>query len=477
MQIISKADRFIKALTERPGVDEKWIKKWIFGNETDDPLRFAFDAKRVVHPGVKGMVVPRDKWLNLWEMFMNQPGRKTKRTAYIHIPFCQTRCLYCGFFQNFSNRELEDAYIDRLIKELHMIADTKFIQSHPIQAVYIGGGTPSSLSVKNIERLFMAINRSLPLANDCEFTFEARFHEFDNEKIQACLDGGANRFSLGVQSFNTKVRKCMGRIDDRDTILEKLQNLVSLDNAVVVIDLIYGLPYQTMEVWEDDVNTLINSGIDGGDLYQLIVYEDSKLKEAVQRGSLPPASKISEQALMFKRGVEIMQEKRWRRLSICHWANGTRERNLYNSYSKSGAEIIPFGSGAGGKIDGYVMFLDRDIKSYIERIDRGEKPLMFMMAPPDDYELYSDIIGQMDRGMLNLLWLKTAYGVDLEEMMEPVFNEWKRKGLIEINGDYLDLTLAGQFWYVNLTQAILDWLTMMKDKNYTPVVKAIAVQG
>jgi oxygen-independent coproporphyrinogen-3 oxidase len=213
-----------------------------------------------------------------------------------------------------------------------------------------------------------------------------------------------------------------------------------------------------MDVWQDDVMTLIHSGIDGGDLYQLNVYEDSKLKEAVEKGTLPHAAKTSEQAVMFKVGVEIMEKARYKRLSICHWARNNRVRNMYNQLSKSGIVTIPFGSGAGGKIEGYTFFVDRDIHSYINRIDAGEKPLMFMMSPAEDYELYSSIIGQMDLGQLNLSELKTRYDVDLEGLLKELFSVWGKRGLTEINGDFLDLTVAGQFWYVNLTQAMLDWL-------------------
>jgi len=475
MEILSKADRFIKSMTERDPSE----RKWIFGNETDDPLRYAFDAKRVIHPGVRGSALPKDKWDGTWKMLVGGSGYSSgKKAAYVHIPFCHTRCLYCGFFQNYTNRELEDAYIDRLIEDLKMNSGSPLINSHPFHAVYIGGGTPSDMSATNIKRLLLAINEFLPLANDCEFTFEARIHNFDNEKVHACIEGGINRFSLGVQSFNTRVRQIVGRREPREKILERLQYIHGIDHAAVVIDLMYGLPLQTMEIWEEDVMTLIRSGIDGGDLYQLNVYSDSKLNDAIARGNISPAAKTSEQAVMFKRGIELMEMQRMKRLSICHWANGTRERNFYNSLSRSVAVTLPFGAGAGGKILGYTMLVDRDIKSYIQRIDRGEKPLMFMMAPPGGYELYYDIIGQMEKGHINLLWVKARYGIDMEEAFSALFNEWVRKGIVQMNGDYLDLTVAGQFWYVNLTQAILDGLVILRDDSgYSLTVKSIAAQG
>lgn len=474
MKTMSKADRFVKAMTEMPSTD----KKWFFGNETDDPLRFAFDAKRTVHPSVKGSITPQNTISSTWHDLMEQPGRASKRAVYIHIPFCQTRCLYCGFFKNFTNKELEDAYISRLIKEIQRDSKSTFVRSHPVHAVYIGGGTPSALTAENIQRLLKAIQMRLPLANDYELTFESRFHEFDDRKIDACLNGGVNRFSLGAQSFDTKVRRCIGRIDDSEKILDRLKYLNGLDNAAIVIDLMYGMPHQTMAVWEKDVRTLIGSEIDGGDLYQLNVYEDSKLKEAVEKGALPPPSKTCEQALMFKRGVEIMQSARYKRLSICHWAKNTRERNLYNQLSKSGFITIPFGAGAGGKIEGYIFFVDKDIYSYMKRVDAGEKPLMFMMSPPENYELYTEIIGAMDLGNLNLWMLSAKYGIDLEDILSPLIETWSSKGLIEMSDGFLELTVAGQFWYVNLTQAMLDWLVMLGDNgDYSLTVKSIAAQG
>ncbi|MCX8069382.1 MAG: heme anaerobic degradation radical SAM methyltransferase ChuW/HutW [Thermodesulfovibrionales bacterium] len=474
MQAVSKADRFVKAITDIPSVD----KKWFFGNETDDPLQFAFDAKRTVHPSVKGKVMPKDTIFFTWQSLMDSQSKAMKRAVYIHIPFCQTHCLYCGFFQNFTNKELEDAYISRLIKEIGRDSELSFVKSHPIHAVYIGGGTPSALSIENIQRLLNAIHLYLPLANDYELTFEARFHKFDDEKVKACIEGGVNRFSLGVQSFNTGVRKSIGRIDDKDRIFQRLRYLMSLDNAVVVIDLMYGMPHQTMDIWENDVKTLIESEIDGGDLYQLNVFEDSRLKEAMVKGVLPPASKTSQQAFMFKRGVEIMQKSRYRRLSICHWAKNTRERNIYNQLSKSGFTTIAFGAGAGGKIEGYTFFIDRDIYSYIKRVDNNEKPLMFMMSPPEDYEIYTEIIGEMDIGRLNLPRLSTKYNIDLEEMLSPLIEVWFSKGLVTLEDGFMDLTTAGQFWYVNLTQAILDWLVMMKNNAIGQLsIDAISAQG
>lgn len=431
----------------------------LIGLETSDVLGKAFPRKRVVHPGLGGgsMVKP-ERWQADWQALMSRLGAPGKVTAYIHIPFCQTKCLYCGFFQNFSRQDLEDAYMDRLIADLQANEGTIAGMSRPVHAVYIGGGTPSSLAAGNIRRLLQAVKLFLPLANDCELTFEARIHDFGPEKIEACLSGGANRFSFGVQSFDTRVRKSVGRLDDRDTVLEQLRRIHGYDQAAVVVDLIYGLPYQTMDTWRRDVETLATAAIDGADLYQLNLYDNSALRLAIDEGKLPPAAAAAEQARMFAAGVQIMTGNHFRRLSMCHWGNSGRERNLYNSLSKGGATVLPFGAGAGGSIAGANVALERDVQAYMRRIDSGEKPICFMMAPKDDYRLHAAVVGQIEEGFLDIRQLAARFAADFSPL-QPVLEIWQRRGLVEKDDGGVRLTLAGQFWYVNIAQTVLDFIS------------------
>ena len=432
--------------------------RWIVGKETNDPLHCAFDAKRVVHPGVPGRPLPPESWADTWDTLMRRDGRVEKRTAYVHFPFCQTRCSYCSFFQKFSQPQLIEAYVERLVKEIGMVAELPFVTAHPFHAVYIGGGTPSVLSPEQIRRLLVAIRESLPLANDCEVTFEARFHEFEDDKIAACFAGGVNRFSLAVQSFDTQVRRTICRVQERERLLEKLDYLRSLDHAPVVADLMYGLPGQTMKIWENDLRCLIDSEIDGGSLYQLNLFEGGRLAEALRDRNVPAVATVAEQADMFMLADNVMRRRGYWQLSIPHWSHTTRERSLYNSLSKAGAVTIPFGAGAAGKVDGHTLFVDRDIQNYMERTAHGEKPIQMMFVLSAGHELHTDIVGQTDTGRLNFAAISTRHGIDLPRTLSRVFSEWERKGLATIHNEFLELTPAGRFWQANLTQAILDCL-------------------
>lgn len=452
---------------------------WLLGNETDDPLGHGFDCKRVVHPGQGGRPVAPQERLPIWNELLLSKKTITPRAVYIHIPFCANKCLYCGFFQNVSQRELIDQYTAALIKEISYDANRQGVQCQPVNAVYFGGGTPSALSPTNIRDLLQAVKRMLPLAADCEITFESRIHDLTDEKIAACLQGGVNRFSIGIQSFNTKVRQSIGRIDARHVMQERLQKLVVSNQAAIVIDLMYGLPYQTRDIWEEDMMSQFEVGVHGGDMYQLNVFENSDLKKAIAMGKVPTTMSTAEQAMLFAQSIEILENKpNVQRLSICHWSVNSRERNLYNFLSKSGGDILPYGSGAGGTVSGYSAMNERDLTAYLRRIENGEKSIGFVMQQAATSAFDYLVSSQMDRGYMDGNELAKKYGINHVQLLEPLLLEWQRRKFIEIQGSVVKLTIAGQFWYVNLTQAALDCLAMVRCEEPTDLKhEAIAAQG
>lgn len=451
-------------------------REWMTGRNTADPLTEGFSKRRVVHSGVKGRPIPANELQGVWKEAVNCSACSGRQAVYIHIPFCRHRCLYCGFFQNVSQEELETAYVDRLIKELAMNSEAACLQNSPVNAVFLGGGTPSTLSPANAGRLLNAIHTYLPLANDYELTLEGRIADLIPAKIEAWLAGGVNRFSIGVQSFNTAVRRSVGRLDDEATILERLGLLSSYKQAVVIIDLIYGLPGQDWSVWKKDLQCLTQAPVDGADLYQLNVFPDSALQQAIGTGRIPAAAPTAEQARMFAAAVEMLPEYAFSRVSICHWGKNRRERNLYNTLTKEGCQVIPYGAGAGGKVAGYTLFLTRNVDQYLQAIDNQEKPIAGMMNSSPDDAVYSFLQGQLEQGYIDLEAAAARFGDDLFEL-KGLLLEWERHGLAEQGKRLARLTVAGQFWYNNLGQALLECLELLQDRNADLAMQPIAAQG
>ncbi|EGO64524.1 heme anaerobic degradation radical SAM methyltransferase ChuW/HutW [Acetonema longum] len=455
---------------------EPELSEMVIGRPTDSPLQESFDAKRVMHSGVGGFPLPRGEWQSHWQAALTNPGTGAGRSAYIHIPFCQRKCSYCGFFQNFCQEELETAYIDRLIAELKMSADKPYQSSNPMNAIFLGGGTPSALSPANISRLLKAIHDYLPLTNDCEVTLEGRVHDLIPAKMEAWFADGVNRVSLGVQSFNTKVRQAAGRIDSREVVMERLRALAAYNQVAVIVDLIYGLPYQTPEVWREDLNALKALPLDGWDLYQLNLWENSDMKKAIDAGRIPPAATTQEQAGMFGAARNRLDGWPVNQISVCHWGKTGRERNLYNHMSQKGCVMLPFGAGAGGRLDDALIMLERDIKQYMGRMDRDEKPIMMMLSLHPLTDIHDAVKHQIKQGYLDIAGLAAQFDPRLTEL-NALLAIWEERGLVARQPEIARLTTAGQFWYVNLTQSVLECINAMLQGEWSWEKQKVAAQG
>ncbi|MDU5941530.1 MULTISPECIES: heme anaerobic degradation radical SAM methyltransferase ChuW/HutW [Veillonella] len=445
------------------------------GLACDNPMSGAFPHKRVVHAGLNGTLISPKESQSVWDTVMcGTPKKGQMQCAYIHIPFCKTKCTYCGFFQNGTSQSIEDNYIDGLIGELKLASECPRLKDGLIHAVFIGGGTPTSLSPANSERLLKAIKEYLPLANDYELTLEGRIHDLIPENLEVWMNNGVNRMSIGIQSFNTEVRQMVGRLDTKETVLERLAALKAYGQCSVVIDLIYGLPGQTMKVWEQDLADLIKSGVDGADLYQLNVFDGSDLNRDIASGKVPPAATTSMQGDMFEFGRTYLEARAYRRLSAAHWSANNRERSLYNILAKAGVPMFPFGSGAGGNVDGYGMMLHRALKPYEDMVNRGEKPFMALMKQSDLQPFVNQVVSQLEQGYLDINTL-VAMDSRLDEL-NWLYKLWEKRGLVSYNGLLYKLTSAGEFWTVNITQSTLEAMEYIITGKNSFALESVAAQ-
>ncbi len=284
--------------------------------------------------------VPTGEMGATWEKMCATP-RAGKTVAYIHIPFCSNHCLFCNFYRNSTRRNRSAGYVDDLLREIRREADTTMVQSAPVHAVYLGGGTPSDLDAADLARLLHTLRECLPLAGDCEITVEGRATGFDDAKVLTCLDAGANRFSFEIQTFDTRVRRRLGRRLEGSEVMAFLRKICKLDRAAVVCDLIFGLPGQSRESWGEDLAICKDLGLDGVDLYCLTLLPSSPLAAAIGKGAIAPGPPLQEQAALYAIGVKELEKAGWRQLTTAHFARETRERNLYN-------QLIKIGSGLSG---------------------------------------------------------------------------------------------------------------------------------
>ncbi|MBU2873041.1 heme anaerobic degradation radical SAM methyltransferase ChuW/HutW [Marinobacter salexigens] len=426
-----------------------------------DPIREAYSARVPLMPWKDKTPFPESEVGRQWATIEAAAPDTTPRLAYVHVPFCANHCLFCGFYKNHYHRSASAPYIDAVIQEIIRDARRPFVVGGaPIEALYLGGGTPTALETPDLVRLITALRTHLPLASDCEITLEGRILHFDQEKVEASLAAGVNRISIGVQSFNTEVRKAQGRKADREQAIQFIESLIARRQAAIVIDLMYGLPGQTPEIWQQDLNTSLELAPDGLDVYCLSMIPGTPLGKAVASGKMPPPASLADQGSYYQQATRTLSAAGWHQVSNSHWARTTRERNRYNLMIKAGADTLAFGSGAGGSIGQFSYHNQSDLAAYLEQTRNDHKALGGMMVADHWQTLREKIIAGVEVGRLSWRELDATLPdlTGATSAWARLSEQWQAAGLAVHAHETLWLTTAGRFWGNNLQAHAIELL-------------------
>ena len=419
----------------------------------------AFPERQALMPVWGGIPMPRPQWQNIWKKKLPHAA-DVDALAYLHIPFCANHCVFCSFYRNAWKDSQSSVYTDKIIEEMAAEAEVRTGKGK-IRAVYFGGGTPTALLTEDLVRLIRACYQYLPLAEDCEFTIEGRMSHFDLEKAQACIEAGANRISIGVQTFNTAIRRRLGRKHSGDEAFEYLAKLCELD-AVIVADLMFGLPNQTDEVWQNDIARAAELPLSGLDTYAFNLYPMLPINRMIEKGAFPTPPGFDIQADQYAYTVETLLEKGWEQVSNSHFAYpGRGERNRYNTLIKSDISCLAFGSGAGGNFGGFSYQVQGDLESYLAT-PKGEKNIAFMSGHSPNKALLSKVQHDIETGRLNPSLFdgnKAAQKLIAQWQEMQLFKEPDSDGLIRLN-------TSGRYWSPTLIRKLMLTLpTQEKDQT------------
>ena len=407
----------------------------------------AFPERQALMPVWGGVPMPRPQWQNIWKKKLPH-ATDVDALAYLHIPFCANHCVFCGFYRNAWKDSQSSVYTDKIIEEMAAEAEVRTGKGK-IRAVYFGGGTPTALLTKDLVRLIRACYQYLPLAEDCEFTIEGRMSHFDLEKAQACIEAGANRISIGVQTFNTAIRRRLGRKHSGDEAFEYLAKLCELD-AVIVADLMFGLPNQTDEVWQNDIARAAELPLSGLDTYAFNLYPMLPINRMIEKGAFPPPLGFDVQSQHYAYAVRELTRLGWQQVSNNHFAYpGRGERNRYNTLVKSNMPCLAFGSGAGGNFGGFSYQVQSDLEGYLKN-PKVQKALSFMSR----HGKHKALLGQVQHD-IELGRIDTALFADNAEA-QTLLRQWRQADLLTIHEDgQAILNTSGRYWSPTLTRKLM----------------------
>lgn len=329
--------------------------------------------------------------------------RRTNKTPlgiYVHVPFCRSKCQYCDFYSlTTKDDKVIDGYLDAIcahIKEAGALAP-----AYKVDTIYFGGGTPSFFGADGMATILTTIRRNFDVDNNAEITFEANPDSISDKLLHRLRAEGFNRVSLGVQCDDDEILKKLGRPHTYAQAVTAFQRIRKAGYRNTSIDLIYGLPGQTLRSWQETLENVLRLNPEHISCYGLKVEEGTPLYEYRDMVNLPSDD---DQADMYLAAVEALAERGFRQYEISNFCR----KGMYSRHNMkywTGGEYLGFGPSASSDFAGKRFTLVRSVQAYIDGI-RGNGEVM---------EDVQEIPLRERAGEYLMLRLRTSTGISAEE--------------------------------------------------------------
>lgn len=311
---------------------------------------------------------------------------------YVHIPFCSSRCVYCGFYST-TGLELRERYVEAVCKEIET-------RGERVNTIYLGGGTPSQLSIEQLKRVFDAAYIYNKVENDAEVTIEVNPDDVNKEFAEALRQLPVNRISMGAQTFSNERLRFLHRRHHAEQVPAAVETLRQAGFSNISIDLMYGFPEQTLEEWQSDIDKVLALGVEHISSYCLMYEEGTPLYKLLEQGKVSEIDEETERRMYYTL-IERLESAGYEHYEISNFARpGYRSR--HNSSYWKGTPYMGIGAAAHSFDIKTRSWNVADIRKYIESMERGER--LFEQEEIDDTTHYNDAI---------TVALRTKEGLDL----------------------------------------------------------------
>ena len=380
-------------------------------------------------------------------------------SLYVHIPFCETKCPYCDFNTYSGIEALMPSYVEALCKEIDSWGHV--LGGPPVKTVFFGGGTPSYLPAEAVGRVVEAIRSSFTLEAAAEVTLEANPGDFTAAKLESYTGSGVNRLSIGVQSFNDRLLKVLGRRHSSAEAVRAYRMSREAGFVNVSIDLMYGLPNQTTEDWRQTLDQASELAPSHVSMYCLTLETGTPMEQWVASGRLQDPDP-DEAADMYLAAQEVMRENGYRHYEISNWARPGFESRHNLTYWRN-RPYLGVGPGAHSYLDGFRFWNMRSPRAYIRksREDGSPRPCGLLELGPetlssmpavDTFETIDRNLEMAETLMLGLRLdtgvrmrdFAVRFGVTPADVFAEAITELEGIGLLETGDGSLRLTERGR---------------------------------
>lgn len=358
---------------------------------------------------------------------------------YIHIPFCESKCGYCSFVSYANREDLFEQYLSALEKEIDFYTERPLIDEMSFNSLFIGGGTPTVLSSKNLAAIIQKGKRSFSLSNDSEITVECNPNTLDMEKLKTLKIAGVNRLSIGAQSFNNSILKSIGRRHKAESIVNSFHLARACGFENISLDLICGLPGQQTADFTADILEAIKLKADHLSVYQLSVDPGTHFEKLLRIGKLKLPDDDTVLEMTTAAEVELSRSG-YHKYEISNFTLPGKECRHNLIYWQNGT-YLGLGCAAVSFLHGSRIKNCDDPDHYIKRVTSGDPGwTQFEALPREASYRESVIMGLRLIDGINLEALKRKYGIDIHEYYKETLDSLLSRGLIRIEHGKLRLS-------------------------------------
>ena len=362
---------------------------------------------------------------------------------YVHIPFCKQKCMYCDFpaYQNL--QDYYETYVYALVQEMDLwVSEHPESKSKPIDTIYFGGGTPTELSIQQLQMIVDKIKSTFTITDDCHMTIESNPGEVDLQYLTKLVKLGFNRISFGVQTFDDKALTMLHRSHNGEKAKQAVYDAKEAGFTDINIDLIYGLPRQTLEDIQHNLDIVKDLPINHISTYGLQVEVGTYLYHLVDKNLISIPSETIDESMydMMMAGLKDLGFERYEISNFSKDNSYSRHNLKYWHY----VDYLGFGAGAHSFYDGVRRSNNRNVMPYIQAVDRYTMPTI-------DTETITVERAQEDfcflalrtKWGLNEHTFKKRFGISVHNLFGTTLKDLVSKGLLEYENDSYQLTSEG----------------------------------
>jgi oxygen-independent coproporphyrinogen-3 oxidase len=387
---------------------------------------------------------------------------------YIHLPFCPKKCDYCYYLSYIAqSADIVNRYLDCVVKELQLYAALPGIRDRSVNFAYFGGGTPSTLSGSQLERLTNGLKSVLPWNEVQEITYECAPRSVRTSFLESLFEAGVTRLSMGVQSFDDELLKTNGRVHLSKDVIMAVDSIQKARFQTLNLDLMCGLIGETEASWKQSIQRMIEVSPDSVTIYQMEIPFNTKLYSDLQAGTLPSQPATWEQKReRLAYGFETLEKAGYTVVSAYNAVKAPANHPFrYQDHLWSGDDMLGLGVAAFGYVGGVHSQNEVSLGAYQSAVDSGRIPAKRAMALSQRDQLIREFVLQLKTGTVGTGRFLDRFNVSVVEALAEPLDSLVKQGFLTIEPSHIRLTRSGLLRIDRLLPNFYD--SAYQSKRYT----------